>query len=120
MSQPEHENRWKRIQATRKIDKSTGQPELGSHGKAFLRWHNSLVDRVLVMHKDDKWKVTVQRQQGGQVLAVPIDSLRTLDEVLESLKKNFPEYYPSSEKGRIELNPAILPTGVINKIWGVA
>lgn len=120
MTQSQQELRWKKIEATRKIDKSTGMPEIGSHGKAFLRWHNNMIDRVLVMHRDDQWKVTVMRLQGGQQMVVPIDSLRTLDEVLESVKASFPEFYPASAQARAEINPATLPTGVINRIWGVA
>lgn len=120
MSTTEQELRWAKIQKTRKLDKATGQPEAGSHGKAILRWHNSLVDRVIVMHKDDNWNIAVMRQQGGQVLKVPIASLRTMDELLEGLKQHFPEHYPVTARGREEINPAILPTGVINKIWGVA
>ena len=53
------------------------------------------------------------------MITVPIDALRTLDEVLESLKKNYPEHYPVTETTRKEINPAILPTGVINKIWNI-
>jgi hypothetical protein len=116
----EQELRWQRIEKTRKTDKATGQPEIGSHGRAFLRWHNGLVDRVLVMHKLEDWKISVMRLNGGQVLTVPIDSLRTLDELLEGLKAHFPEHLPATGKGREELNPAVLPIGVINKLWGVA
>lgn len=119
------EVRWELIQATRQRDGNTKEPIPGSPGKAFLRWQNGQLDRVLVLTRDRNFNCTVQRIVGGQQMTVKLSTLRTESEILALLKKRFPQHLPASKPnpktGELPkgLNPSSLPREVIDVIWEV-
>ena len=118
----EYEVRWESIQATRPRDPTTHEPEAGTPGKAFMRWHNGMIDRILVLRRDRQWKMHVQRVHGGQTQTIEMDAIRTLEEILRELGERWPDHYPKGktpEQLRDEWNPALLPLSITDAIWGV-
>lgn len=119
------ELRWERIQETRNRSTNTGEPVPGSPGRAYLRWQNGLVDRVLVLTRDKNFNCTVQRLTGGQQMTVKITTLRTENEILSVLKAKFPMHMPASKPNPKTghppkpLNVAALPREVLDVIWEI-
>jgi len=125
MSTTTGEIRWERIQDTRQRDANTREPVPGSPGRAFLRWQNGQLDRVLVLTRDRNFNCVVQRMVGQQQMTVKLSTLRTEAEILGFLKKNFPQHMPAmkpnQKTGELPkpLNPSSLPREVVDAIWEV-
>lgn len=125
MSTITDEVRWERIQETRQRDSNTREAVPGSPGKAFLRWQNGQLDRVLVLTRDRNFNCTVQRMVGGQQMTVKLSTLRTESEILAFLKKFHPQHMPATKPnpktGALPkaLEPSSLPREIIDAIWEV-
>lgn len=123
MNDSENELRWDAIQRTRERDRTTGEPKPGSPGMAYVRWHNGMLDRVLVLARDIHYNVEVQRIIGGQRQKVKLGTIRTEGEILAFLKRRFPQHLPAA-RGKNgapapAFNPQTLPRTVIDEAWGV-
>ena len=116
MSREQLDARWALIEQTRPHDNNTGEAEPGSFGRAFMRWHNNSVDRVLVMRRVGQGNVKVQRMVGGQHIDVPLLALRTEGEILKHLQDRHPRHVPKSLKNWW---PGLLPIAIVRELWDV-
>jgi hypothetical protein len=90
--------RWERIQATRRKNPRTGEPQVGSLGVAFLYSASTRrVEKVAVLTKDGDGRIRVQRAIGGQIISVPLSELRTYDEFWDGLKAVEPTALPANK-----------------------
>lgn len=120
MSDPTAQDiRWAKIQQTRERDPQTGEPVPGSFGRSYFRWHNNIVDRVLVMMRTGIDTARVQRMHGSQMIEVPIDSLRTEVEIYDFIAAKHRKHLPTEAQIKQgNWNPNTLPVAIVMEIWG--